>query len=73
MPVRIMAPTGQLGYVPEEKLEEAIAAGARVMTPEDMRVLRQQVFMEHGLFKDTHKRPEPRRRKSLVRSKRRSR
>lgn len=62
-----MAPTGQLGYVPKDKLEEAIAAGARVMTPEDMRVLRQQIFMEHGLFKQEHKRPEPRKRKSLVR------
>lgn len=69
--VRIMAPTGELGYVPSDKIEEALEAGARLMTPEDMRVLRQQVFMEHGLFKEAHKKPEPRRRKSLV--KRRSR
>jgi hypothetical protein len=69
--VRIMAPTGELGYVPPEKVDEAIAAGARLMTPDDMRILRQQVFMEHGLFKEAHQAPEPRRRKSLV--KRRSR
>lgn len=71
--VRIMAPTGQIGFVPQEKLEEALAAGATLMTPEKMRELRQEVFMEHGLFQDQHKRPEPRRRKSLVKSKRRSR
>lgn len=69
--VRIMAPTGELGYVPQENLEEALAAGARVMTPDDMRALRQQVFMEYGLFKDAHKRPDPKRRKRLVRSGRR--
>jgi hypothetical protein len=68
--VRIMAPTGQLGYVPEEKLQEALDAGARVMTPEDMRTLRQQVFMEHAVFKEKHQRPEAKRRKSLVRSRR---
>lgn len=65
-----MAPTGQLGYVPEEKLQEALDAGARVMTSEDMRTLRQQVFMEHAVFKEKHQRPEPKRRKSLVRSRR---
>jgi hypothetical protein len=70
MNVRIMAPTGKLGYVPEEKLQDALAAGARVMTSDDMRTLRQQVFMEHGLFKQAHKRPEPRKRKSLIRSSR---
>jgi hypothetical protein len=68
---RVMAPTGEIGFVPEVQLKEALAAGARLMTPDDMRLLRQQVFMEHGLFKDAHKRPEPRQRKSLV--KRRSR
>lgn len=67
---RIMAPTGVLGYVPEDQLQAALAAGARVMTPEDMRTLRQSVFMEHGLFKDRHKKPEPRKRKSLVRGSR---
>ena len=71
--VRIMAPTGQIGFVPADKLDEAIAAGATVMTPEKMRELRQEVFMEHGLFKQEHAKPEPRRRKSLVKSKRRSR
>ena len=65
--VRIMAPTGELGYVPADKVDEAIKAGARLMTPEDMRVLRQQVFMEHGLFQERHKRPEPTRRNRLVR------
>jgi len=63
---RIMAPTGQLGYVPEDKLQEALAAGARVMNSDDMRTLRQQIFMEHGLFQQAHKRPEPKKRKSLV-------
>ncbi len=68
MNIRIMAPTGQLGYVPEAKLDEALAAGARVMTSDDMRTLRQQVFMEHAVFKEKHQKPEMRRRKSLVKS-----
>lgn len=65
--IRIMAPTGQLGTIPEDKLSEALAAGARVFTPDDMRVLRQQVFMEHELFKEKHAKPDHRRRrKSLI-------
>jgi hypothetical protein len=69
--VRILAPTGELGYVPEEQLLEAIAAGAKVMTPNDMRTLRQEVFMQHGLFKDEHSRPKKRKRRSIVRGGRR--
>ncbi len=67
--IRIMAPTGQLGRIPEEKLAEALAAGARIMTSDDMRALRHQVFMEHELFKERHQPIEHRRkRKSLIRS-----
>ena len=66
-----MAPTGELGYVPQEQLEAAIAAGARVMTPEAMRQLRQEVFMQHMIFKDEHKRVQPRKRRSIVRGGRR--
>ena len=47
--VRIIAPTGKIGYVPEEKLPEAIAAGATVLTPAKMRELRQAIFMEHAI------------------------
>lgn len=64
--VRLMSPTGELGYIPAEKVREAIEAGARIMTPTDMRVLRQQVFMEHSLFTDRRRPPESRKRKSLV-------
>jgi hypothetical protein len=66
--IRILAPTGVLGTVPEEKLEEAVAAGAVVMTPEKMREMRQAIFMEHTVFDEKHaqKKPVPRhRRKSL--------
>jgi hypothetical protein len=68
MAARIMAPTGELGTIPEEQLESALAAGATLMTPEKMRELRQQVFMEDQLFRETHRRPEKRRRRSIVRS-----
>ena len=51
MNVRILAPTGKLGYVPEEKLAEALAAGAILVTAEKMREIRQATFMEHGIFK----------------------
>jgi len=64
--IRIMAPTGQLGYVPENEVEAAVAAGAKVFTADDMRALRERVFMEHLTFKDQHKKPE-RKRKGLIR------
>jgi hypothetical protein len=69
--VRVLAPTGRLGYVPEENLAAAIAAGAKVMTPDDMRALRQEIFMQHGIFKEAHTRPVKRKRRSIVRSGRR--
>lgn len=68
MNVRILAPTGALGTVPEEKLAEAIADGAVVMTPQKMREMRQAIFMEHNVFNEKHATPKavPRhRRKSL--------
>jgi hypothetical protein len=68
MTVRIMSPQGHLGRVPEEKVEQALAAGGQIMTPEKMRELRQAIFMEHGLFQDRRKPPLSRRkRKSLIR------
>jgi len=65
--VRIIAPTGKIGYVPEEKLPEAIAAGATVLPPAKMRELRQAIFMEHAIFDDKKPKPLPprHRRKSL--------
>ena len=70
--VRLISPTGEIGYVPEDQVEEAIAAGAQMMTPEKMRELRQAVFMEHGLFKHEHKPIEkPRKRRSIVTGRRR--
>jgi hypothetical protein len=69
--VRVLAPTGRLGYVPEESLEEVLAAGAKVMNSDDMRQLRQEVFMQHGIFKEQHTRPTKRKRRSIVRSGRR--
>ncbi len=50
--VRILAPTGDLGYVPEEQLQAAIDAGAKVMTPDDMRQMRREIFMQHGIFRE---------------------
>lgn len=69
--VRVLAPTGELGYVPEEQLTEALAAGAKLMTPEDMRVLRQEIFMQHGIFREQHEHKKPRKRRSIVRGGRR--
>lgn len=70
MNVRILAPTGEIGYVPEEQVAEAVAAGAKVMTGDDMRQLRQEIFMQHGIFKDARKSPVQRKRRSIVRSSR---
>ena len=64
--VRILTPTGKLAYVPEEKLADALAAGAVVMTPEKMRELRQAIFMQHGVFNEKNRKPvATRQRKSL--------
>lgn len=63
----MMGPDGHLCYIPEENVAAAIAAGGRVMTADDMRALRQQVFMEHSLFQH-ERRPRnegKRRRKGL--------
>ncbi len=66
MNVRILAPTGELGSIPEDQVEAAVAAGAKVMTPADMRALRQSVFMEHTVFDERNRKPTTRRqRKSL--------
>lgn len=63
--IRVMAPDGTLGMLPEDKAQRAVAAGGRIMTPELMREMRQAVFMEHAIFKD-QRRPKERRRKRLV-------
>lgn len=65
--VRILAPTGDIGYVPEAQLQEAIEAGAVILTAEKMRELRQAVFMEHSVFKEKQTAPVIHKRKSLVR------
>ena len=68
--VRLLAPTGQIGYVPEEQLAAALEAGAVIVTPQKMREIRQAIFMEHAIFDERHNRqPAPRhRRKSLWQS-----
>lgn len=69
--VRILAPTGELGYIPADQVDAAVADGAVVMTPEKMRELRQDVFMQHMLFKDQNQSPRKRRRRSIVKGGRR--
>lgn len=71
MEVRVLTPTGKIAYIPEENLAEAVEDGAKVMTPDDMRQMRQEIFMQHGIFKEAHTRPEKRKRRSIVRSGRR--
>lgn len=68
--VRVLAPTGDIGFVPEESLAEAIAAGAKVLTEAEMRQLRQEIFMQHGIFREAHELPKQRKRRSIVRSSR---
>ena len=69
--IRVLAPTGRIGFVPEANLQAALDAGAKLMTADDMRELRQQIFMEHGVFQQEHRRPaKPRKRRSIVRSSR---
>jgi len=63
-----MSPTGELGTIPAENLAEAVKAGARVMTADDMRELRQEIFMQHAVFKDEHQRSRKRKRRSILTS-----
>jgi hypothetical protein len=66
--IRVLGTDGNFYRIPEDQVEAAVAAGGRVMGPEEMRTFRQQVFMEHGLFQEKNKKPELKRRKRLVRS-----
>ena len=66
--VRMVSTTGRLGFVPEDKVEEAKADGLRVIGTEEMKDLRQQIFMEHAIFKEQRKPVPPRhKRKSIIR------
>jgi hypothetical protein len=69
--IRILAPDGSLGMVPEDQAQSAIEAGGRVMTPELMREMRQAVFMEHAIFNDQRKPVKREWKHRLVRSGRR--
>lgn len=55
--VRILTPTGDVAYVPEERLTEALADGATLLTVEKMREMRQAIFMEHTLHLENTKKP----------------
>lgn len=55
---RMMAPNGDLGTIPDDKVQEAIAAGFRVMTSDDMRQMYNSMFLQHALFKDQHKKAQ---------------
>jgi|HubBroStandDraft_1064217.scaffolds.fasta_scaffold164047_2 hypothetical protein len=67
---RVLDPHGNIAYIPEENLEAALEAGAKLLTPDKMRELRQEVFMQHLAFKDEHAPPEKRKRRSIVKSNR---
>lgn len=55
--VRILAPGGDVGYVPAELLDQALAAGATLLPPDKMREMRQAIFMEHNLFESKKAKP----------------
>jgi len=55
MLVRIMAPDGTLGNIPEEQVEAAVLAGAKVMSKQDLKDMYQSVFMAHTLVTEQKK------------------
>ena len=61
--VRVMAPTGKIGFVPAEQLQAALQSGAKLIGMEEMLAIRQEVFMSHALFKDQRAVPDPKKRK----------
>lgn len=73
--IRILAPTGEIGFIPEEQLPGAIEAGAVELTPEKMRELRQAIFMQHGVFTEKNTPPaySPRKQKHRLFKSRRQR
>lgn len=50
--IRMMAPDGTLGNVPDEHVSAAVEAGGRVMTSADLKQMYQNLFMQHVMFKD---------------------
>lgn len=55
---RMMSPDGSLGQIPEENVPAAEAAGFRVMTDDDMKLMYNRLFLEHALFKDQRKKAQ---------------
>ena len=51
---RMMAPDGTLGEVPAEQVEAAIAAGAKVMTNEDLARMHNRMFLAQKFFEQKH-------------------
>lgn len=54
--MRVMAPDGSLGEVPEDQIEAALAAGGRLMTSADLKEMFNRLHLEHSLFKESRKR-----------------
>lgn len=49
-----MAPNGDVGQVPEDQVEAAVAAGGRVMSKADMSKLFNRLFFAQKFFEEKH-------------------
>lgn len=49
-----MSPTGALGDVPDDKIEDAKAAGFKLMTQDDMQRMHNRLFFAQKFFDQAH-------------------
>ena len=51
---RMMSPSGELGQVPDDQVEQAKAAGFKVMTDEAMQTMYNRLFLAQKFFEQKH-------------------
>lgn len=50
----MMSPDGDLGQVPEEHVPDALAAGFKVMTQNDLQRMHNRLFLAQKFFEQKH-------------------
>ena len=50
----MMSPTGELGQVPDEQVEQALAAGFKVMSDDNMATMFNRMFLAQKFFDQKH-------------------
>jgi hypothetical protein len=51
---RMISPAGELGQVPDDQVDEALQAGFKVMTDENMATMYNRLFLAQKFFEQKH-------------------